>query len=40
MAVVLVDEGQVIGSMALPIAGLMSELTGEEVAQQEEALIN
>ena len=36
--VVLVDEGQVIGSMALPIAGLMSELTGEEVAQQEEAL--
>ena len=36
--VVLVDEGQILGSMALPIAGLMSELTGEEVAQQEEEL--
>lgn len=36
--VVLVEAGKVIGSMALPIAGLMSELTGEEVARQEEAI--
>ena len=33
--VVLVESGEVIGSMALPIAGLMSDLTGEEVAEQE-----
>ncbi|MGG5372501.1 adenine deaminase [Enterococcus sp. AZ196] len=33
--VVLVEAGEVIGSMALPIAGLMSDLTGEEVAAQE-----
>ncbi|MBO0453273.1 adenine deaminase [Candidatus Enterococcus murrayae] len=33
--VVLVEAGEVIGSMALPIAGLMSDLTGEEVATQE-----
>lgn len=33
--VVLIESGEVIGSMALPIAGLMSDLTGEEVAEQE-----
>lgn len=33
--VVLIESGKVIGSMALPIAGLMSDLTGEEVAKQE-----
>lgn len=33
--VVLIEAGKVIGSMALPIAGLMSDLTGEEVAKQE-----
>lgn len=33
--VVLIESGKVIGSMALPIAGLMSDLTGEEVAEQE-----
>lgn len=33
--VVLIELGKVIGSMALPIAGLMSDLTGEEVAKQE-----
>ncbi|MGM0216299.1 adenine deaminase [Enterococcus sp. AZ109] len=37
--VVLVADGKVIGQLALPVAGLMSELTGEEVAQQE-AVIN
>lgn len=36
--IVLVEAGAVIGSMALPIAGLMSELTGEEVARQEEVI--
>lgn len=33
--VVLIESGKIIGNMALPIAGLMSDLTGEEVAQQE-----
>lgn len=33
--VVLIESGKVIGSMALPIAGLMSDRTGEEVAEQE-----
>lgn len=33
--VVLIESGEVIGSMALPIAGLMSDLSGEEVAAQE-----
>lgn len=33
--VVLVEAGEVIGSMALPIAGLMSDLSGEAVAEQE-----
>ncbi|MDU5336127.1 adenine deaminase [Enterococcus sp.] len=33
--VVLIEAGKVIGSMALPIAGLMSDLSGEEVAEQE-----
>lgn len=33
--VVLIEAGEVIGSMALPIAGLMSDLSGAEVAQQE-----
>ena len=33
--VVLVESGKVIGSMALPIAGLMSDLSGEAVAKQE-----
>lgn len=33
--VVLIKSGEVIGSMALPIAGLMSDLSGEEVAAQE-----
>ncbi|MGO3728690.1 MAG: adenine deaminase [Enterococcus viikkiensis] len=33
--VVLVESGKVIGRMALPIAGLMSDLSGEEVASQE-----
>lgn len=37
--VVLVADQKVIGQLALPIAGLMSELTGAEVAQQE-AIIN
>ncbi len=37
--VVLVLEEKVIGQLALPVAGLMSELTGEEVAEQE-AVIN
>ncbi|MBO1306215.1 adenine deaminase [Enterococcus sp. 669A] len=37
--VVLVSEEKVIGQLALPVAGLMSELTGEEVAEQE-AVIN
>ncbi|GAB4074070.1 adenine deaminase [Barrientosiimonas marina] len=33
--VVLVDNGKVIGSMALPAGGLMSHLSGEEVASQQ-----
>lgn len=33
--VVLIESGKIIDNMALPIAGLMSDLTGEEVAQQE-----
>lgn len=33
--VVLIESGKIIGNMALPIAGLMSDLTGEKVAQQE-----
>nr|WP_253296041.1 adenine deaminase [Enterococcus raffinosus] len=33
--VVLIESGKIIGKMALPIAGLMSDLTGEEVAEQE-----
>ena len=33
--VVLIESGKIIGNMALPIAGLMRDLTGEEVAQQE-----
>lgn len=33
--VVLIESGKIIGNMALPFAGLMSDLTGEEVAQQE-----
>ena len=33
--VVLVESGKVIGSMALPIAGLMSDLSGKAVATQE-----
>lgn len=33
--VVLIESGKIIGNMALPIAGLMSDFTGEEVAQQE-----
>lgn len=33
--VVLIEAGNVIGRMALPIAGLMSDLSGEEVAKQE-----
>ncbi|MEO1771397.1 adenine deaminase [Candidatus Enterococcus ferrettii] len=37
--VVLVNDQEVIGQLALPIAGLMSDLTGVEVAQQE-AIIN
>ena len=31
---VLVENGQVIASLPLPIAGLMSDLTGEEVSQR------
>ena len=33
--VVLIESGKIIGNMALPVAGLMSDLTGEKVAQQE-----
>ncbi|MGM0169194.1 adenine deaminase [Enterococcus sp. AZ135] len=33
--VVVIESGKVIGSMALPIAGLMSDLSGEAVAEQE-----
>lgn len=33
--VVIIQSGKVVGRMALPIAGLMSDLTGEEVAEQE-----
>lgn len=33
--VVIIQSGEVVGRMALPIAGLMSDLTGEEVAKQE-----
>ena len=33
--VVVLESGKVIGSMALPIAGLMSDLSGEAVAEQE-----
>lgn len=33
--VVLIESGKIIGNMALPVAGLMSDLTGEIVAQQE-----
>ncbi|MFC4771993.1 adenine deaminase [Enterococcus hermanniensis] len=33
--VVIIQSGKVVGRMALPIAGLMSDLTGEEVAKQE-----
>lgn len=34
--VVLVESGEVIGSMALPVGGLMSDLSGEEVTVQQE----
>lgn len=33
--VVLIESGKIIGNMVLPVAGLMSDLTGEKVAQQE-----
>ena len=36
--VVLVADGKVLGSMALPVGGLMSDLTGEEVVTQQEAV--
>ena len=35
---VLVEDGEVIASLALPIAGLMSDLPGEEVAERLKAL--
>ncbi|MGX7196010.1 adenine deaminase [Enterococcus olivae] len=34
--VVLIENGEVLASMALPIGGLMSDLTGEEIAAQQE----
>lgn len=34
--VVLVDNGEVLCSMALPVGGLMSNLSGEEVVEQQE----
>lgn len=33
--VVLVNEGKVIGRMALPVGGIMSDLSGEEVTEQQ-----
>ncbi|MGM0123386.1 adenine deaminase [Enterococcus sp. AZ194] len=36
--VILVNDGKVIGRFALPVGGLMSDLTGEEVVKQQEVI--
>jgi adenine deaminase len=38
-AIVVVDDGKVVGELALPVAGLLSQLSGTEATQVQQQLL-